>query len=93
MFDNFKLEYYGNTAESFQAMVKGNAPDFTGGMITTSLIEDYNGQVETLSAGATDKESAIAAIEQIKALVPAIQANAALGQRDLLRRALDDLFG
>ena len=78
VFDNFKLEYYGNTAESFQAMVKGNAPDFTGGMITTSLIEDYNGQVETLSAGATDKESAIAAIEQIKALVPAIQANAAL---------------
>jgi len=78
VFDNFKLEYYGNSAESFQAMVKGNAPDFTGGMITTSLIEDYNGQVETLAAGATDKESAVAAIDQIKALVPAIQANAAL---------------
>jgi len=78
VFDSFKLKYYGNTAESFKKMVELNAPDYSGDMVTVSLLESYQSSVESLIASTSDKATAMAALESLKSLKTTVETNIAL---------------
>lgn len=77
-FDEFRLTYYGNTEASFGKWVELSAPDFSNMNVTVSLREDFASDLQDLISSATDKASALAAVEQLKPLVDAMKANAAL---------------
>ena len=77
-FDEFRLTYFGNTEASFGKWVELSAPDFSNAMVTVSLRESFESALDELMASATDKASALAAVEQLKPLVDEVKANSIL---------------
>ena len=78
VFDTFSLHYYGNTAASFQKWVELSVPSFEDALVTASMLSNYQSTVSSLAGSASDKASAVAAVEQLKPLVAELKANQAL---------------
>ncbi|MBR4898571.1 MAG: hypothetical protein IKZ48_07285 [Prevotella sp.] len=67
-FDEFRLTYFGNTAASFQKWVELSAPAVNeNAVVTTSVLQAYKDFVASKAQSATDKASAMAAVEEVKA--------------------------
>ena len=67
-FDEFRLTYFGNTAASFQKWVELSAPTVSeNAVVTASVLQAYKDFVASKAQSATDKASAIAAVEEVKA--------------------------
>lgn len=94
VFDNFSLKYYGNSAESYKKWIELGAPDYSDkGVITASLLAEYNSTVQQLSASVTDKASAQAAMSQINELAAQINENIALWAQYQAKVAEATTFG
>ena len=77
IFDTFSLTYYGNTAESYQKWVELSVPQFSDDITCTKAVKEaYAAKAAELKA--SNKEEALAAIEQLAAEAAKLQANIAL---------------
>lgn len=82
VFDTFRLRYFGNTADSYQKWVELSLPVFEivdGTVYTDQYKEAYDAAVA--GAKATNKAEALAAIENVKAVLAELQKNIGLWQK------------